>query len=90
MALIDGSPRSATAVCRTRCRLAAIDTARFDALVRETPEFARHVMGSMAERMRRMNDRLRTSAPDAADDRVPASAPSVRSPATARATAPLR
>ena len=59
MALIDRSPRSASVACRTNCRLVAIDQAQFDLLVQETPAFARHVMAVMAERLRRMNERLK-------------------------------
>ena len=58
MALIDDTVRSATATARTDCRLLAIDGKRFDLLIRESPTFARHVMKLMAERMRRMNERL--------------------------------
>jgi CRP-like cAMP-binding protein len=58
MALVDRSPRSATVLTRTACRLVAIDCEHFDLLVRETPAFARHVMRIMAQRLRRMNERL--------------------------------
>lgn len=55
MALIDGEPRSATAVARTDCRLARIDADHFDFLVRQTPRFALQVMRELARRLRRMN-----------------------------------
>ncbi len=58
MALVDMSPRSATVIARTDCRLIPVDARQFDLLVRETPEFARHVMGVLAQRLRHMNDRL--------------------------------
>ena len=58
MALVDSSPRSATVVLRTPCRLIAIDTRQFDLLVRESPEFARQVMTVMARRLRVMNQNL--------------------------------
>ena len=58
MALVDDEPRSATVVARTACKLVPIPQAQFDLLVRETPEFARCVMMSMAERLRRMNQRV--------------------------------
>jgi CRP-like cAMP-binding protein len=58
MALVDSSARSATAVARTNCHLLPINQAQFDLLVRESPEFARHVMMVMAGRLRRMNQRL--------------------------------
>jgi CRP-like cAMP-binding protein len=41
------------------CRVLAIDRSQFDILVRESPEFARHVMTVMAIRLRRMNERLK-------------------------------
>ena len=56
MALVDNSVRSATAICRTPCRLVTIDQNQFDLLVREMPDFGRHVMSLMAERLRRMNE----------------------------------
>lgn len=61
MALIDGKPRSATVLTRTKCTLVPIDVAHFDLLVREKPAFGRYVMGAMASRMRRMNDNLRAA-----------------------------
>jgi CRP-like cAMP-binding protein len=53
MALIDDSPRAANAVAKSPCRLAQIDGRRFDFLVQETPHFARHVMKTMVDRVRR-------------------------------------
>jgi CRP/FNR family transcriptional regulator, cyclic AMP receptor protein len=58
MALVDSSTRSATVMARSDCRLLSINNAQFDLLVRESPEFARHVMMVMAGRLRRMNQRL--------------------------------
>lgn len=58
MSMLDGSPRSATVLTRTPCRFVAIEREEFDLLIRETPAFARHVMHVMAERLRRMNERL--------------------------------
>ncbi|SRR5258706_15569730 len=58
MALVDSSVRSATAIARSNCRLLPINGMQFDLLVRESPEFARHVMMVMAGRLRRMNQRL--------------------------------
>jgi CRP-like cAMP-binding protein len=52
MALIDESPRSATAVAKTPARLAAIDERRFNFLVQQTPHFALIVMRTLAERLR--------------------------------------
>ena len=55
MALIDDSPRTATAAAKTRCRLAEIDRRRFHFLVQQTPHFATHVMKTLADRLRHMN-----------------------------------
>jgi len=58
MALVDSSVRSATAIARSNCYVLPINMTQFDLLVRESPEFARHVMMVMAGRLRRMNQRL--------------------------------
>ena len=49
MALIDSSSRSATAITRTDCRSCWSTPGEFDLLVRESPEFARHAMKTMAD-----------------------------------------
>ncbi|HLF29161.1 MAG TPA: cyclic nucleotide-binding domain-containing protein [Anaerolineae bacterium] len=54
MALIDSSPRSATARAKTACKLAPIDQRRFTFLVQQTPFFAIEVMRIMADRLRRL------------------------------------
>jgi CRP-like cAMP-binding protein len=59
MALVTTAPRSATIVAATECKLVPVDARQFDLLVRESPEFARHVMTVMAERLRRMNERMK-------------------------------
>lgn len=53
LALIDYSPRSLSAIVRSDCRLSPIDERRFNFLVGQTPYFALHVMGVMAQRLRR-------------------------------------
>jgi CRP/FNR family cyclic AMP-dependent transcriptional regulator len=53
MALIDGSPRSATARAKTACEVAPINEKSFLFLVHETPFFAIAVMRTLAERLRR-------------------------------------
>jgi CRP-like cAMP-binding protein len=58
MALINSSVRSATVITRSDCRVISINSSQFDLLVRESPEFARHVMTAMADRLRRMNQRF--------------------------------
>ncbi|HXG79411.1 MAG TPA: cyclic nucleotide-binding domain-containing protein [Methyloceanibacter sp.] len=53
MALIDGSPRAATARAKTDCEVAPITEKSFLFLVHETPFFAIAVMRALAERLRR-------------------------------------
>jgi len=55
MAMVDSSPRSATVIATSDCKLARIDQFRFHFLVQQTPNFATYVMKVMAERLRRMN-----------------------------------
>lgn len=57
MALIDGSPRSATARAKTDCELAPINEKSFLFFVHETPFFAIAVMRTLAERLRRTSPR---------------------------------
>lgn len=57
MALIDGKPRSATAVAVADCRLAAIDEKRFLRLVEQVPRFALQIMRVISERLRRSTAR---------------------------------
>jgi CRP-like cAMP-binding protein len=52
MAVVDQSPRSATAIAVEDSTLAVIDRRRFLFLVHETPTFALQVMSSLAERLR--------------------------------------
>jgi len=56
MALIDGSPRSATVIAKTESQVAAIDKKIFMLLVDEMPYFALFVMRNMVDRLRRMNE----------------------------------
>ncbi|MSQ52341.1 MAG: cyclic nucleotide-binding domain-containing protein [Betaproteobacteria bacterium] len=58
MALIDDSPRSASARANGECRVFPIDEARFYKLVQETPSFALDVMKSLAKRLRRTNEKM--------------------------------
>jgi len=58
MALIDQAPRTGTAVAKTACKLAVIPEKRFLFLVQTTPYFALQLMKVMADRLRRMNERL--------------------------------
>jgi CRP-like cAMP-binding protein len=56
MALIDNSPRTANVVAKTVARLAPIDQRRFHFLVQQHPHFATHVMKTLANRLRHMNE----------------------------------
>lgn len=56
MALIDKSPRSATAIAATACEVAIIDRDVFLALVGDSPAFSLYVMKLMAARIRHMNE----------------------------------
>src|SRR5581483_8791204 len=58
MALIDKTIRSATAVAKTPARVVPIDQGRFLFMVTETPNFALQLLGILAERLRKDNDRL--------------------------------
>lgn len=57
MALIDGSPRAATARAKTACEVAPLTEKTFLFLVHETPFFAIAVMRTMAGRIRRSSPR---------------------------------
>lgn len=56
MALIDGAPRSATAIANEDSELVRVDRDAFRQLVRENPDFALDVMHVMADRLRQMNE----------------------------------
>jgi len=56
MALIDGSPRSATVRAKTDCEVAPINEKTFLFLVHETPFFAIAVMRTLADRLRRIDE----------------------------------
>ncbi len=58
MALIEPTPRIATAIAKTETRLVAIDKKRFLFLIQQTPFFALQLMAIMADRLRRMNAKL--------------------------------
>ncbi|MDX2257822.1 MAG: cyclic nucleotide-binding domain-containing protein [Hyphomicrobiaceae bacterium] len=55
MALIDGSPRSATAIAAEPSEVAVIDRAAFLSLVRNDGDFALLLMRLLAHRLRRAN-----------------------------------
>ena len=58
MALIDGSPRSATVRAKTDCEVAPINQKSFLFLVHETPYFAIAVMRALADRLRRIDEAI--------------------------------
>ena len=57
MALIEHEARSATAIAKTPCELVPIDERRFSFMVQQTPNFAMHVLRTLAHRLRAMNAR---------------------------------
>jgi CRP-like cAMP-binding protein len=54
MALIEEAPRSASAHAATECHLMPVDRARFEYLVRMTPDFVLEMMRTIASRVRAM------------------------------------
>ncbi len=52
MSVIDGGPRTSTARVREAAELSALDRKKFDFMLDEVPNFARYVLGSMADRIR--------------------------------------
>jgi CRP/FNR family cyclic AMP-dependent transcriptional regulator len=57
MALIDRSPRMATVIAKTPCKLVSIPEKRFLFMVHQTPYFSLQIMRIMAERLRKMDTR---------------------------------
>lgn len=57
LALVDNSPRSATVIAVTDCEVIPIDRRGFTFMIQNTPFFALHVMGVLADRLRGMNVR---------------------------------
>ena len=58
MALVDQSPRSATAVAQTECELLSIDRAALMAAIKAQPAFAVAMLRAHAERLRHMNGQV--------------------------------
>ena len=58
MALIDGAPRSATAIAATDVKLVPVGEKQFLFLVSRTPYFALNVMRALARRLRATNNAL--------------------------------
>jgi CRP/FNR family transcriptional regulator, cyclic AMP receptor protein len=66
MAAISDSPRSATALAKTACRVIALDDRQFTAALQKKPEFALMMLGVMIQRLRGMIARL-SGVPTATD-----------------------
>jgi CRP/FNR family cyclic AMP-dependent transcriptional regulator len=62
MALIDHSPRTATATAKTLCKLMVIPETRFLSLVQQAPAFSLQIMKVMTQRLRRANERADAAA----------------------------
>ena len=58
MALVEELPRAASAVVKADAKLVRIDKRRFMFLVQQNPFFALQLMTIMADRLRRMNDKV--------------------------------
>jgi len=58
MATISDSPRSATAVARTACRVIALDDKQFTNALQKKPEFALMMLGVLIQRLRGMIAKL--------------------------------
>ncbi|MEK6245267.1 MAG: cyclic nucleotide-binding domain-containing protein [Pseudomonadota bacterium] len=59
LALIEQTPRLASAVAETDCSLLPINRTAFLLLVKTSPEFAGSLLGSLAERLRLLTSRLK-------------------------------
>lgn len=59
MALADSSPRSATAIAKTDCKLSAIDSSYFLIKIQHQPMFALFVIQTIADRLRQETTRGR-------------------------------
>jgi CRP-like cAMP-binding protein len=59
LALIEQSPRLASVVADTDCTLLPVSRAAFQLLVKTSPDFAESLLGSLAERLRRLTALLK-------------------------------
>ncbi len=57
VSLIIDSPRSATAIAKTDCKLVMIDQKYFDFLVQNTPDFANNIMQIVTHRLLKADER---------------------------------
>ncbi len=58
VALVENRPRIATAFVKADAKIVRIDERRFLFLVQQNPFFSLQVMGVIAERLRRIDERL--------------------------------
>jgi CRP-like cAMP-binding protein len=58
MALISPDIRSATVTAETDCKLAPIDQASFESMLRHVPDFSMHVMNVLASRLQNAYDMI--------------------------------
>jgi CRP/FNR family cyclic AMP-dependent transcriptional regulator len=58
ISVIDGKPRSATAIAKSNCKLILIDEKRFTFLVQQNPQFSLHLMRELANRLRTMDEKV--------------------------------
>ena len=58
MALIDGTPRSATALAEDQVEVDVYDDAALKQLIAEDPEFALNMLRAMSTRLREVDDRV--------------------------------
>ncbi|MFN8474639.1 MAG: cyclic nucleotide-binding domain-containing protein [Anaerolineae bacterium] len=57
MALVDDSPRSADAVAKTDCKLAAVDDRSFLRMVAYNPQIALQLLSLLSERLRKADEK---------------------------------
>ncbi len=58
MSMVSPGPRSATVTAGEACEFVAIDSQRFNELVRQVPDFALEVMRTLTDRLRRTDAAL--------------------------------
>src|SRR5262245_60613799 len=58
MAILNGRPRSATAIVRTPARLIVIEGKTFEAMLRARPEIALRIIKSLASRLENANQHV--------------------------------
>jgi CRP-like cAMP-binding protein len=58
MAILNGRPRSATAVCKTDARLLVIEGKTFEAMMRARPEIALRIIKALATRLESANQHI--------------------------------